>query len=856
MPPKRLKGGHRAAGRQGASSTTHHAVSCGSEQCEGQEFQQYASDADEVSEPHSDDDAAITKVTEVPRLEVAAEVDDDRAGISALEVRKLSAKFRATKDTLLHVVYSGDMVSPSQRGNAALVHPARERAAAILGDDDVVPWLQILHSARSRAASMVRLKEFIVVLAFTCVYLLAVNMQVDAFDSFQVSGAMRGLLVDSQAQMSSGEMKGFFDIKSYRDWYEWADNILVDQYYGTSEQDYNGRPFTGRLRHMLNWQNRICGGITILQQRSVKEPCIISGVGQALPDACTDDDWVYKPNTEPYGHCSPRVFKVCTDDNKFGTGSNVSALLEQNSSSALDSSFYVQLGPDEISARAQLLALQEGNWIDSRTRRIQIFVHVWNLNMDMLQSHEMSVIFHVGGISRVFFTERHTRTEHYNFSNSKQLLRTVLEAISVAFLVYFWSHEIGKLYFSWRGRFWRIHFKSGWNIVDLLHCFSMSGAVISWLVFVANLPRRHFLRLVDTDDDVAALHGLALLDFFPLYDLYVQLSGVTIFFNLLKVLKTFQFHLKTAVVVNTIANMASPLLSFFIGFSVVFFSFVYIAFINFGMFFMDWHSISFAAGSAVNAIFESLPLSDIDRLPSFASFYSYWQFAFIFVINFVSLNLIVSIIIEGYMVSLEKNRIRSYSSQRMVDQFAVAFIEILCMLLVTLPQIMSPLSFRIRQCVEGLREKVSGIFGRRLQVHYCAPQYFLSICERINFPRRKRMTFGSIMAEIEKFDAVPVDVGSRREAVSEVLLHFMDCIQSRTKSATLVRQSFQSARKHMNRLTNEEIGSDTWKMTVQLRDEAVLMLRSHAKSLQRHSDSLHFVSAEKMCSIALLMVAF
>jgi hypothetical protein len=861
MPPKRVKAGRRTAGRRAVVPATHHAASPGPEQTEDQGFQQDSSDMEslgaldvEDDETHarrgSFDSASVTDVVDELPPHAASTCDEEFEAASA-EVRDLSVKYRATKDTLLHAMHTRIMESLARRSDVARVRPAdaaaRSCSAAVLRDEDMVPWLKILHCARYRVASMVHLREFLLVLAFTCVYLLALNMQVDAFDSFQVSGAMRGLLVDSQALTSRGEMKGFFDINSYNDWYEWAEIILVDQYYGTSEQDYNGRPITGRMRHMLNWQNRICGGITVLQQRSAKEPCKISGLRHVLSDACTDDDWARNPDTQAYGECRPGLFKACTDQGKFGTGSNVSALLQQNFSSALESSFYVQLGPDENSAKAQLLALQEGNWIDSRTRRIQVFVHVWNFNTDMLQSHEMSVVFHAGGLSRNFFTERHTRTEHYNVSDPRQLLRIVLESVSVAFLVYFWSNQIESVYFSWRGRFLRIHFKSGWNIIDLLHCVSMSAAVISWVVFVVNLPRRHFLQLVDADDDVAALHGLALLDFFPLYDLYVQLSGVTIFFNLLRVLKTFQFHLKTAVVVNTLGNMASPLLSFLIGFSVIFFCLVYIAFINFGMFFMDWHTISFAAGSAVNAIFQSLPLSNIDHLPSFASFYLYWQFAFVFVINFISLNLIVSIIIEGYMLSLERNRFRRYSSQRMADQFAVASIEILCVLLFTLPSVLFSSSTRISKSIQELREQFSGIFGRRLQVHYFGPKFFLNLFDRIDVSQRKRVSFGFIMSELEKCDTDSIESNSGREAVSEVLLHFMECMQIRPKPDRSVGNSFPNSQQHMSRRTIEESSeSDIWKVTVQLRDEAVLMLRSHAKTLQKHSDSLHFVRAKNL----------
>jgi hypothetical protein len=596
---------------------------------------------------------------------------------------------------------------------------------------------------------------------------------------------------------------------------------------------------------MLNWQNRICGGITVLQQRSGTAPCQVSAVGGgALLDVCSGDD----DDTRPFGRCHTRYFTSCTPDNKFGTGANVSRSLQLDSGSILETSFFVQLGPDESSARAQTAALRAGGWVDGSTRRLQVFVHVWNLNTDLLQAHEMSVVFRDGGITRVFFTERHLRSEMYNMGKPEQLLRLALEAVVVAFLAYFWIVELEEMYTSYRGNFSRLYFRSGWNMVDVLHCASLSASVVTWVVCVARLPRQHFLSMFDADDDVASSHALALLDFYALYDVYIQLSGATVFFNLLKMLKTFRFHLKTSAVVNTISNMAAPLFGFLASFSIIFFCFVYVAYIDFGLFFLDWHSIAFAAGSAVNAIFQALPISDIDRLPLFADYYFGWQFAFVFAINFISLNLIVAIIIEGYILSLERKKIKNFSSQSICDQFAVAVITIICAPFAAMPLGPWTCSNRICDRFQGLHEQISGIFGRRLQVHYAAPRFFLILCDRIVIPQHDEVTFGFILAEIHKKCAIPGDAALCREVVSEILLHFMENMKTRSKNTELhfkPRTGLPKPSRQLKTPANAEPRAiDAGKFTVQLRDESVLMLRSHARSLQRHSDSLHSVGFE------------
>ena len=718
-----------------------------------------------------------------------------------------------------------------EQSNDRLASPAAAvRSAAVLHDDDVVPWLHILHCSRSRVASKLLLKEFVLTLAFTCVYLVTLNMQIDAFSSYQVSGPIRGQLVDGRCKNSHGDMKGFFDINSYFDWYEWASNVLVAELYGSTEHDYSGRPTSGARRRMFNWQNRIIGGITVLQQRSLEQPCHTSAAGSALRNACTsNDNW---DNTRPYGRCNPDFFRTCTADNKFGTLRNIS-VPEDLPDSVLDSSFYVQLGPDESTAMAQLEAMQAGSWIDSSTRRIQVYVHVWNLNIDVLQSHEMTVVFFSGGLTRMFFTERHTKSEHYNVRKSDQLLRVVLEAISVAFLFYFVIIEIQELYFSWRGGFFRTYWKSGWNMVDLLHCAVMSASVISWILFIIYLPHRHFLKLFDADDDLAALDALALLGFFPRYDLYVQLSGATIFFNLLKMLKSFRFHLKASIIVNTLANMASPLCNFVTGLAVIFFAFVYIAHVDFGPFIEDWYTISFASGSAVTALFQSIPLSDIDTLPDFARYYFYWQFGFVIVMNFIMLNLIVAIIIEGYMTSIERRQLKNYTSQRMVDQFLVGFITILVMPFAALPNALG----------QGLHLRLSGIFGRRLQVHYSAPSFFLGLFMHLDVPQHNHVSFRVIWAEIEKHSSILGDQVANRGAVTEMLLHFMESIDHFSQKSARERLKASGNLEQFAAGLNHPVGSSNFgSPAIQLRDEAVLMLRSHARTLQRHSDSLHAVS--------------
>ena len=856
MPPKhKSRGGFRrsvAGGNLASGSPAHNShnsveLQDASECCEESSD---GIDGDIQANRSLDGDGSAAQDACLP---AAAPLDDRESDRAANEIRDLSLKYR--DESLFFIDILGPDVADTAIADRVQQRCRRCSAsppAKALQREDVVPWLKILHCARSRAASMALLKEFFVTLAFTCVYLMSLNMQIDAFGSFQVSGAMRGVLADAQALNSRGEMKGFFDIKSQSDWYEWVDKVLVTGYYGSTEQDYRGRAFADSLRHMLNWQNRLCGSIIVLQQRSSGVPCHTSAAGDVLHDACTsDDDWSYAPDTRPYGSCHPGFFTTCTQD-KFGTGSNFSRSLKYNISSLLESSFMVQLGPDESAAKAQIRALQEGGWLDARTRRVQVFVQVWNLNTDVLQSHEMTVVFFAGGITRVFFTERHTKSEFYNFQKPEQFQRAILEAIALAFLAYFWVVELQEIYLSWKGQFLRIHFNSGWNIVDLLHCIFMTAAAVSWGLCLINFPRNHFLPLLDADDGVASFHGLALLDFHSIYDLYVQLSGAVVFFNLLKVLKTFRFHLKTSAVVNTISNMATPLFGFLVGFSVIFFGFVYIAYVEFGLFFMDWHTIAFAAGSASNAIFQALPISDIDRLPLFANFFFYWQFSFIMVINFISLNLVVAIIIEGYMLSVERKKMRIYSSQRMCDQFVAAFIALICTPFASFPtQAMWPWSRRICERVQFLHERISGIFGRRFQIHYSAPHFFLSLCERLAIPERNNVTFGIILDEMEKIVGTSGDSVLCREAVSDVLLHFMEHMRNlRNHDARPPLQSLINNQKLVARVQNataDTLASNSSKFKVQLRDEAVLMLRSHARTLQRHSDSLHSVSVECDC---------
>ena len=156
------------------------------------------------------------------RLSEAVPSEPDNT--AAMEIRTMCMKYRTESSLLDEVVMSAGQKSSAncRRRNFSLRCPsspntAQPRAQA-LRHDDVVPWRKIVHCARFRAASMAMLKEFAITLAFTCVYLTTLNAQLDAFGSFQVSGAMRGAVADAKAMNSRGDMKGFFDIKSHDDW--------------------------------------------------------------------------------------------------------------------------------------------------------------------------------------------------------------------------------------------------------------------------------------------------------------------------------------------------------------------------------------------------------------------------------------------------------------------------------------------------------------------------------------------------------------------------------------------------------------------------------------------------------------
>jgi hypothetical protein len=258
---------------------------------------------------------------------------------------------------------------------------------------------------------------------------------------------------------------------------------------------------------------------------------------------------------------------------------------------------------------------------------------------------------------------------------------------------------------------------------------------------------------------------------------------------------------------------------------------------------MDWHTLSFAAGSAANAFFETIPLSDVDKLPIFANYYFYWQFAYVIVMNFIAMNLVVAIIIEGHQLSVERKAVTKFASQRMLDQFVVAVISILCMPVAAVQTVTSRFGNGIHKRVHGLHKRLSGIFGHRFQVHYIAPHYFLDLSERLSLSDHKDVAFGLIMAEVAKKCINHGVADWSREAVSMVLSHFMQSIQIQTKNAFKARMHHKALEPLKKNSTGVRVrAADLGKSNIQFRDEVVLMLRSHAKNLQKHSDALHAVS--------------
>jgi len=517
----------------------------------------------------------------------------------------------------------------------------------IVTDTSSVNISQLKNMARSRRTQGALFSELVFNIIFIAIYLSAVFMQLNAWNSFSSVSPMRALLAEPQKVMpnAGNDMRGFYDIGQPKDWWHWYGNIFQDSLLDGAKKGYNDKPLEPLQQDKVCWENKLLGGWTVQQWRSNIDDCTPTSVEFNI---CPGDD--SGADVGPYG--AALVFNQTVENASPFKFANRDVVV--NGRTVAFQGYFVDVPLEEEKANAILANLLNNNWIDGQTRRLLVTLEAWNLQLDQVVVMFWETQINPGGHIRNFFSASIVRVRYYDKPEDQP--RLVLEIIVVVLWFYYVYSEGSQVVAAHRNGFASSYWKSGWNVADILQIVLLLICIAMWIDVVTAPPplpniSKSVLEKGFNDDTLSDAEVLQMTIVANKFSSYILVTSVHIFVLILKILKTLRVDQRLGQITNVISLMIPNLLASGTTFVTIFLFMTYIAYIFFGPNLEDWSTFIFAIGSSIGTFLGASDFDDQFLINPYATYI--WHYLFIFLIVFMVINMVVAIVVESFEENFE-----------------------------------------------------------------------------------------------------------------------------------------------------------------------------------------------------------
>ncbi|RWS14806.1 polycystic kidney disease protein 1-like protein 2-like protein [Dinothrombium tinctorium] len=401
----------------------------------------------------------------------------------------------------------------------------------------------------------------------------------------------------------------FTSIKTSKDLWHWINATLIHEL--RIGRWYNGYQAYG-LRGFLNDKvNRMMGYAVLRQVRVKEETCTINNLmGQVLsPEItkCRSYSNVIYEDRKSYGKSWTKLSLTSSEGVITKLPGDESITLvnpsrskksewEYRRSSELDGlpfwgkldvysggGYVMPLKGSQKELNKRLKNLQEQLWIDARTRAVFAEFSVYNPQVNLFAVITIVGEFQPGGGVIPNYRIDVVRLIHHHAGFG--LFVILCELAFVAFIIYFTIREIRNM-----RRERRAYFQSYWNWAEVF-VIGFAYAAIFFYFYRLILTHR-ILKIFD------ATHGNAYikLQFVAQIDeIFGYIIAFTIFIGILKFIRLLRFNKRMGILYSTLHQCSKDLKSFCIVFLVVFFAFVQMFHLLFGLLLQDFSSLVAAA---------------------------------------------------------------------------------------------------------------------------------------------------------------------------------------------------------------------------------------------------------------------
>lgn len=283
-------------------------------------------------------------------------------------------------------------------------------------------------------------------------------------------------------------------------------------------------------------------------------------------------------------------------------------------------------------ANATLSALETGGWISAATRAVVTDVTLYNPSGSFLSVARLQFELLPTGLGLVSW-----RFWTFPVTVGSSTWRLVAEILYVAFLFIHLQKALRQM-------FWTRPFYAYWlkltNFSDFALIVMTLLLVPYWLLFHSQA------NLDSINQRIIAAGHLDLVDVGRAHTRMLAAAGLTGLIGAVRMFKYLSLSRKVSVLWLTLGRAAPLLFAFFIGFSLLVMAFGFLSLMLFGTTLPEFHSFGAATSTLLRMSLGELSYGSLSQSqPELAPLYIS---AFVFLIYLVSLNLIVSIILQAF----------------------------------------------------------------------------------------------------------------------------------------------------------------------------------------------------------------
>lgn len=282
----------------------------------------------------------------------------------------------------------------------------------------------------------------------------------------------------------------------------------------------------------------------------------------------------------------------------------------------------------------QLQVLKNNSWMDSRTRAVFAEFSVYNAQVNLFGVVTILAEFQPGGGVIPNFRIDVVRLMRYH--QGFGLFVILCELTYVAFILYFTVRE-----FKTAKQTGKEYFKSYWNWAEMLVIFF--SYVGMWLYVTRMLLTSRILKVFDRTkgNGYIKLQYVASIDEF-----FGYIIAFTIFIGILKFIRLLRFNKRMGILYSTLAQCSKDLKSFCIVFCVVFFAFVQMFYLLFGIHMKDFGSFVNSAETTFGMMTGKFDFDAMVKASPVLGPVGF--FVFVLIASIVLINIFLTLIISAF----------------------------------------------------------------------------------------------------------------------------------------------------------------------------------------------------------------